>query len=174
MHISRDILEIAHDNPTSCPPSVDCQAQGSDFTIARLYLIRGTCMMNDYNDCKELLSHCLNASNAIYMRDCYRQMRLITHWLLCYCRVHLPKTIMLYVEHIPKICTKFMCGHGYMQTDFTHILQDCFTGTGAIIWLPQCQWSNPEEYELTDHIILLTADYVTIDHNRAQWNHLHI
>ena len=27
-----------------------------------------------------------------------------------------------------------------------HILQGYFTGTGAIIWLPQCQWSNPEGY----------------------------
>ena len=24
----------------------------------------------------------------------------------------------------------------------THILRGCFTGTGAILWLPQCQWSN--------------------------------
>ena len=24
--------------------------------------------------------------------------------------------------------------------------QGCFTGTGAILWLPQCQWSNPEEW----------------------------
>ena len=31
---------------------------------------------------------------------------------------------------------------------FTHILQGYFTGTGAIIWLPQCQWSNPEGYGL--------------------------
>ena len=29
---------------------------------------------------------------------------------------------------------------------FIHILHDCFTGTGAIMWLPQCQWSNPEGY----------------------------
>ena len=27
---------------------------------------------------------------------------------------------------------------------FTHILQGCFTGTGVIIWLPQCQCSNHE------------------------------
>ena len=26
-----------------------------------------------------------------------------------------------------------------------HISQGCFTGSGAIIWLPQCQWSNREE-----------------------------
>ena len=30
--------------------------------------------------------------------------------------------------------------------DFAHILQGYFTGTGAIIWLPQCLWSNPEGY----------------------------
>ena len=33
-----------------------------------------------------------------------------------------------------------------VMIDFTHILQGCFTGTGAIARLPQCQWSNPEEY----------------------------
>ena len=27
-----------------------------------------------------------------------------------------------------------------------HNLQGCLIGAGAIIWLPQCQWSNPEEY----------------------------
>ena len=32
----------------------------------------------------------------------------------------------------------------YMRFIFTHIFQGCFTGTGAIIWLPQYQWSNPE------------------------------
>ena len=29
---------------------------------------------------------------------------------------------------------------------FTHIIQGCFTGNGAIIWLPHCLWSNPELY----------------------------
>ena len=27
---------------------------------------------------------------------------------------------------------------------YTLVLQGCFTGTGAIVWLPQCQWSKPE------------------------------
>ena len=35
--------------------------------------------------------------------------------------------------------------------DFIHILQGYFTGTGAIIWLPQCQWSNLEEYGWMNH-----------------------
>ena len=28
----------------------------------------------------------------------------------------------------------------------THVFEGCFTGTGAIIWLPQCQRSNLEWY----------------------------
>ena len=28
----------------------------------------------------------------------------------------------------------------------THFLQGCFTGTGAIVGLPRCQWSNLEGY----------------------------
>ena len=28
----------------------------------------------------------------------------------------------------------------------SHVLQGYFTGTGAILRLPQCQWSNPEGY----------------------------
>ena len=36
--------------------------------------------------------------------------------------------------------------YGFVLVDFTHILQDHFTSTGAIIRLPQCQWSNPEGY----------------------------
>ena len=29
---------------------------------------------------------------------------------------------------------------------YIHILQGYFPGTGAIVWLPQSQWSNPEGY----------------------------
>ena len=35
--------------------------------------------------------------------------------------------------------------------DSIHILQGCSIGTGAIIWLPQCQWSNPAEYVSVIH-----------------------
>ena len=41
---------------------------------------------------------------------------------------------------------KYADGSGFVVLDFTHILQSYFTDTGAIIWLPQCQWSNPEGY----------------------------
>ena len=34
----------------------------------------------------------------------------------------------------------------FAVVDYTHILQGYFTGTGAIVQLPQYQWSNPEGY----------------------------
>ena len=43
-------------------------------------------------------------------------------------------------------CTE-TCSHvSYHMEKNTHILQGYFTGTGAIIWLPQCQWRNHEVY----------------------------
>ena len=41
-------------------------------------------------------------------------------------------------------CFSLYCG--MVLVDFTHILQGCFSGAGAIIRLPQRRWSNPEEW----------------------------
>ena len=35
---------------------------------------------------------------------------------------------------------------------FIHIHQGCFAGTGAIVRLPQCQWSKPDGYEKTVNV----------------------
>ena len=51
------------------------------------------------------------------------------------------------------------------RLNVAHILQGCFTGTGAIIWLPQCQWSNPEECGQIN---------CTNPQNKARWSHGHI
>ena len=44
-----------------------------------------------------------------------------------------------------------LCFTVFLPVVFIYILQGYFTGTGAIVWLPvwlpQCQWSNPEKYE---------------------------
>ena len=46
---------------------------------------------------------------------------------------------------------------------FTHILHGYFTGTGAILWLPQCQWSNHEEYRVVcRHAICFAANSCTL------------
>ena len=45
--------------------------------------------------------------------------------------------------HIPGVMHRV---YALLWFDFTHIFQGSFTGTGAIIRLPQCQWSNPGRY----------------------------
>ena len=39
---------------------------------------------------------------------------------------------------------------------FIHIHRGCFAGTGAIVRLPQCQWSNPDGYGKTSQSITTT------------------
>ena len=39
---------------------------------------------------------------------------------------------------------------------FIHIHQGCFAGTGAIVRLPQCQWSKPDGYGKISHCITTT------------------
>ena len=66
----------------------------------------------------------------------------------------------------------FYCGLGHLN--FTHILQGNFTGTGAIIWLPQFQWSNPDKYdEQANHMNLLITDEInTIKQITLKWVHI--
>ena len=39
---------------------------------------------------------------------------------------------------------------------FIHIHQGCFAGTGAIVRLPQCQWSKPDGYRKISQCITTT------------------
>ena len=39
---------------------------------------------------------------------------------------------------------------------FIHIHQGCFAGTGAIVRLPQCQWSKPDGYGKISQCITIT------------------
>ena len=38
----------------------------------------------------------------------------------------------------------YVSGYYCIRVIFTHVIQGYFTGTGTIVWLPQCLWSNPE------------------------------
>ena len=79
------------------------------------------------------------------------------------------------IQHIPRkmhtvqICCVLLWG----DIDwFTYILQLQFAGIGIIIWLPQCQWINAEEYGQTDHMNILRTDiYTTI---KQYTNSVHI
>ena len=66
-----------------------------------------------------------------------------------------------------KICTRFLlcCALLWLYIDWiSHIHQAYFTGTGAIVRLPQCQQSNPDEYFMWIHYERLH------NHNKAKHN----
>ena len=50
---------------------------------------------------------------------------------------------------------------GLVSADLLHFLLFSFTGTGAIISLPQCHWNNPNEHGSINHMNPLKSDYVT-------------
>ena len=64
-----------------------------------------------------------------------------------------------------EICTRVCCALlccGYVSfimnshEVFIHIHQGCFAGTGAIVRLPQCQWSKPDGYGKISQCITTT------------------
>ena len=90
-------------------------------------------------------------------------MRFLSMWTAhsC-CSFHTPLTVknstpckLWTFMHIAVLCS-------LVQVDFAHILQGCFTGIGAIIWLLQWQGSNPEEYGKTKSH-KSTKNYILID-----------
>ena len=60
-------------------------------------------------------------------------LKIVVVYLMSVCTMHSKK-------YAHDLCCMFCCN------DLTHILQGYITGTEAIIWLPQCQCSNPEGY----------------------------
>ena len=51
-----------------------------------------------------------------------------------------------------ELWTQFMFCCVLFMINFAHVLQGYFTGIGAIIWLPQCLWSDPDEYGSNEFI----------------------
>ena len=58
----------------------------------------------------------------------------------------------VYIQYIPR----------NMHTVLIHIQQGCFAGAGAIVRLPQCQWSKPDGYGKISQCITTTK------HNKAK------
>ena len=73
------------------------------------------------------------------------------------------------LAQLPLCCVMLGYGTGQVRS----YLLVYFTGTGAIVWLPQCQWSNPERYGYIDHIDPLGIDQESQE-SKSQQNREHI
>ena len=56
---------------------------------------------------------------------------------------------------------------------FIHIHQGCFAGTGAIVRLPQCQWSKPDGYAKISQCITTTKAQQSKNRVHISWDILY-
>ena len=54
------------------------------------------------------------------------------------------------------------------MVDFTHIVQVCFIGTGASLWLPKWQVRKPEWHEGIDNINSLATHHITCNQKKTK------
>ena len=90
----------------------------------------------------------LSSAHVIFMQwtgCCTAFLAITTH--LCHCMNYTvyPKK---YAHGFVVLCFVVVMQSFIMNSHevFIHIHQGCFAGTGAIVRLPQCQWSKPDGY----------------------------
>ena len=85
---------------------------------------------------------------------------LLRHWKHCLHAAHLHNTVypkkyahgFVVLRFVVVMQSFIMNSHEV----FIHIHQGCFAGTGAIVRLPQCQWSKPDGYGKISQCITTT------------------
>ena len=103
-----------------------------------------------------------------------RQRSLISIYIYIYIYIYIPTAAdylvnqYVYTVYPKKYAHSFvvLCFVVVMQSFimnshevFIHIHQGCFAGTGAIVRLPQCQWSKPDGYGKISQCITTTTKH---------------
>ena len=82
-------------------------------------------------------------------------IKLLYHWYALHTTTVYPKK---YAHGFVVLCFVVVMQSLIMNSHevFIHIHQGCFAGTGAIVRLPQCQWSKPDGYGKISQCITTT------------------
>ena len=123
------------------------------------------------DECKKT---CTNTF-CVIMRICpvkciYRPLCIYTLWLYVYIYIYLKLDYIImfnfrstvypkkYAHGFVVLCSVVVTQSFIMNSHevFIHIHQRCFAGTGAIVRLPQCQWSKPDGYGKISQCITTT------------------
>ena len=101
--------------------------------------------------CANLLPDWIYGTNPAASADCPRVVYLYT------VRTVYPKK---YAHGFVVLCFVVVMQSFIMNSHvvFIHIHQGCFAGTGAIVRLPQCQWSKPDGYGQISQCITTTKN----------------
>ena len=99
---------------------------------------------------KQINHRCYSASRTLIVIECTEE----SSWRNSKAAVY-PKK---YVHGFVELCFVVVMQSFIMNSHevFIHIHQGCFAGTGAIVRLPQCQWSKPDGYGKISQCITTT------------------
>ena len=112
----------------------------------------------------------INTSCEFIMNDCITTTKQSTTNPCAYFLGYTVITIQSFPDVVSPVCPK-KYAHGFVvlcsvvvlqsfimnsHEVFIHIHQGCFAGTGAIVRLPQCQWSKPDGYGKISQCITTT------------------
>ena len=103
------------------------------------------------NHCKQQILHCI--CNCTYT-SCFIRLPLFTTVIIDEFTVY-PKKC----AHGVVVLCFFVVMQSFIMNShevFIHIHQGCFAGIGAIVRLPQCQWSKPDGYGKISQCITTT------------------
>ena len=102
--------------------------------------------------CKNLLQSRMYSDRQIFTIRRIESPKNVSHFVRC---TVYPKK---YAHSFVVLCFVVVMQSFIMNSHevFIHIHQGCFAGTGAIVWLPQCQWSKPDGYGKISQCITTT------------------
>ena len=104
----------------------------------------------------------MSKNNVKYfiLKSTKQQIRELGYWQPHYWWHILPPTVYpkKYAHGFVVLCFVVVMQSFIMNSHevFIHIHQGCFAGTGAIVRLPQCQWSKPDGYGKISQCITTT------------------
>ena len=87
---------------------------------------------------------------------------------------------MCWLQYIPRnmhtvlLCFALLWLCNRLHEVFIHIHQGCFAGTGAIVRLPQCQWSKPDGYGKISQCITTTKHSKAKNRVHISWDILYV
>ena len=127
--------------------------EGTHFCMCLFFtMVTLTAFTNGLKKCRhDLVHYYALLSENLHATSCYCRRHPKTKWNKLPC-VHSKEAQNTYLSNYNAfwqshtwliLFCSFVC---LAQMNIILIPQGYFTGTGAIIWLFQCWWSNPEEY----------------------------
>ena len=113
---------------------------------------------------------CKSHKNIIGIQSLLTPIVTIPHWTALDYRVTVAQLVRYtvypkkYAHGFVVLCFVVVTQSFIMNSRevFIHIHQGCFAGTGAIVRLPQCQWSKPDGYGKISQCI------TTTEHSKAK------